>query len=279
MLVIYKKLTTISVLLISCCLAGCALFDSAQEEKTATTMKPLSEREQLLSDAENYFKNNNLAAAKTILLRLSRFSDGATDPIYDKTLWYLAKIYEKTNESEKAILSLEELVTRKSPAISKNKINFALMKNQYRITNFNQAQKVKKQIDENFKNNKFSLNELYDYLIETTELMYNEHLQEDLVFLGEVQKYFIYIMESPMAPQNVDLTERLINMYEQFFAILKRDSQSNDFKKNLSISLYDQLNKFNRYKMDASDSNPQTMARFATYCEKQQKFLTESFYR
>ncbi|MEK6629073.1 MAG: hypothetical protein AABY53_10645 [Bdellovibrionota bacterium] len=278
MLKIYKKLTIILALLISCCLTSCALFDSTEG---AGEIKPLSEREQLLLEAQKNFKNNNLAEAKTTLLRLSLFRDGTIDPVYDQTLWYLAQIYEKNNESEKAILSLNELALRKSNILPKTKINLALMKNQYRINNFKQAQLIKKQLDENFKSNMLSLSELYDYLIETTELMYNSHLHEDLIFLGEVQKYFIYVMESPLAPQNADLTDRLINMYEPFFAILKRDSQSKDFKKNLSISLYDQLNKFDRYRMDETESGsaPSAVTRFAAYCEKQKKFLIEGFYQ
>ena len=86
-------------------------------------------------------------------------------------------------------------------------------------------------------------------------------------------------MESQITPQNKELTDRLINNYEPFFDVLKQDQYAVDFKKKLSISLYDQLSKFSQFRLDDSTSTNENMARFAKYCEKQQKLLTESFYR
>ena len=88
----------------------------------------------------------------------------------------MAKLYEKNNESEKAILSLEELLTRKSSSISKNKIYFLLLKNHFRIANFSQAEVVKKRLDEAYKNQQLQLNEIYEYLIDVTNLVHDDHV-------------------------------------------------------------------------------------------------------
>jgi len=290
----YKKTITVFWLLISClltsCLTGCALFNSILDLQDNPNIEPaarpnvesaartLTEREQLLLEAENFYKKNDFAAAQPIFIKISRFNDGAFDPVYEQALWHLAKIYEKTNQPEKAILSLDELSLRQSRAISKNKINFSLMKNHFRITNYTLTQKIKKQIDENHKTKNFTLNELYEDLLETTTLMNDNYLQADVLFLGEIQKYFVYIMESTLAPQNDELTTHLIANYEYFFSVLKKKSYSADFKKKLSIALYDQLIKFDRYEMSEVDLvRTAPLLRFTAYCEKQKKYLVERF--
>lgn len=291
MQLIYKKTTTISKLLINCALgcalsgslSGCALFNSffgpaQNHENAATEEKPLSERQKLLLEAENFYKKNNLPAAQVLFLRISRFNDGDFDPVYDQALWYLAKINEKNNEPDKVILSLDELADRRNNSIPKTKINFLLMKSHYRITNFTTAQKNKAQIDDDYKNRVFSLDELADYLLETSELTFDKHLQEDLLFLGEIQKYFVYVMENPLSLKSQELTERLINNYEIFFTALKKNSYPAEFKKKMSVSLYDQLTKFEQYQLDDSDSaNIEAIARFAAYCQRQKKQLIEGF--
>ena len=268
----YKKISIISALLISLLFAGCALLD----EEVAVVHKP-TEREQMFADAEAFFKTNNFEAAKPLYFRLSRNVDDVLDPIYDQSLWRLVKIYEKNDESEKALLTLDELSIRKSSTIPLNKIRFSQMKNNFRVTNFFQAKEIKKELDREYKNKTLSLDEIYEYLIETTELVYDQRLLEELMFLGEVQKYFVFVMESSMSPENEELTERLINTYEHFFAALKRDALSSELKKKLSISLLDQLHKFDQYRIENSVPNEKTITRFSNYSDKKQKILSESF--
>ena len=272
MLMTYKKISIISFLLINLFLTGCALF-----EENTTEIHKITEREQMFANAEAFYKNNNFESARLLYFRLSRNIESVFDPIYDQSLWRLVKIYEKNDESEKALLTLDELSTRKSSKIEKNKIKFAQIKNNFRVTNFYQAKELKKEIDESYKNKTLSLEEIYDYLVDTTEFTNDHHLLEELMFLGEVQKYFIFIMESSMSPENEQLTERLINNYEHFFTALKQSMLSTEFKKKLSISLLDQLRKFDQYKIDTSNLNTKTITRFLNYSEIQQKILVESF--
>lgn len=272
MLMAYKKISIISVLSISLFITGCALFD-----KEVASVKALTEREQMFAKAEDFYKNNDVESAKHLYFRLSRNVDGVFDPIYDQSLWRLAKLYEKNDESEKALLALDEISIRKSSTVDKYKVKFSQLKNNFRVTNFYRAQEIKKEIDEAYKNQDFSLNQLYEYLTDAAALNYDHRLLEELMFLGDVQKYFIFIMESPMSPENEQLTESLINSYEHFFSALKRNSLSTEFKKKLSISLFDQLQKFNQYKIDTENLNEKTISRFLIYAEKQKKMLIESF--
>lgn len=274
MLTAYKKITIVSILSVSLLLCGCAFFN---EELSSS--RPLTEREQMFARAEAHYKNNDVEAAKKLYFRLSRNVSGNFDAIYDQSLWRLVKIYEKNDESEKALLTLDELASRKSSSISKNKIRFAQIKNNFRVTNFYQAHEIKKEIDESFRNENLSLAEIYEILMDTTDLSYDHRMLEELMYLGEVQKYFVFVMESRMYPENEQLTGHLIKCYDHFFSLLRRTSLSADFKKKLSISLLDQLRKFDQFKIDTNDANPETLIRFLRYSEAKQKILIESFHQ
>ncbi len=253
-------------------LSGCAFFKEKSSLPRATT-----EREQMFARAEDFYAKGEFEAAKTLYFRLSRNVSGRYDTVYDQSLWRLVKIYEKSDQSEKALLALDELAIRKSGTISPNKILFSQMKNNFRVTNFYQANIIKKEIDEAYRTEALNLEEVFEILIDSTELSYDHHMLEELLFLGEVQKYFVFVMESQLSPENENLTDHLIKSYEHFFALLKRSSVSSEYKKKLSISLLDQLRKFDRYKIDSEDTNTETLLRFLNYSEPKQKTLIESF--
>lgn len=267
-----RKISIALILSASIILSSCAFFD----EKSLLP-RPFTEREQMFARAENFFSKGDFESAKNLYFRLSRNVSGRYDAIYDQSLWRLVKIYEKSDESEKALLSLDELSIRKSSTISDNKIKFAQMKNNFRVANYYQANIIKKEIDEAYRSGALDLEELFEILMESTDLTYEHRMLEELMFLGEVQKYFVFIMESELSPENDQLTDQLIKNYEHFFSLLKRSNMSADFKKKLSISLVDQLRKFDRYKLDNNDSNPETLLRFSNYSEPKQKILIESF--
>lgn len=297
MLMHFKTTLIISLLSISCFLNACSSLETVEQsgEKSvkqsvdqsvdqSISPSKLTERDQIFAAAEEFFKNQKFDSAKNLFLRLSRNKEGAQDPLYDKSLWYLSKIYENTNEIEKALLSLDELVYRKSTTISKNKIKFSQMRYQFLLTNYVQGKEIKKELDDLYKKNLISLNDLFEYLEDTTSSIDDHFLLEELMFVGEAQKYFIFIMESQQAPENEQSTEKLIKIYEHFFTALKHNKYSNEFKKKLTISLFDQLNKFNHYKLDTfksenSELNNNTITIFYEYSMKKQKILTEGFYK
>lgn len=274
MLMVYKKISIAFILSVSVFLNGCAFFGGS-----ILSARPPTEREKMYATAEEFYKNNNVEAAKNLYFRLSRNTTGNTDPIYDQSLWRLVKIYEKNDESEKALLTLDELAIRETSTISKNTIKFAQMKNNFRVANFFHAREIKKELDLAFKKGDLTLEEIYENLIETTDLTYDHRLLEELMFLGEVQKYFLFVMESQLYPENEQLTDRLIKNYEHFFSVLNRPTLSVDLKRKLSISLLDELRKFDQYKIDTEDTNLKTLTRFLNYSEPKQKILVESFLR
>lgn len=281
MLKAYKKTSKISLFLFNIsliCLAfiggGCSYF----QEEVVTVREP-SEREKLFFTAEKFFINHDDESAKPIYFKITRNNEGAFDPIYDKSLWRLVQIYEKDDDSAKALLTLDELSVRRSSTIPPSKIKFAQIKNHFRVSNYYQAERIRKEIDQSYRDGTLSLFEIYEALMETTELSYDHHLLEELRFIGEIQKYFVFVMESNMSPENERLTERLIQNYDRFFAALKRPSASDEYEKQLSISLLDQLRKFDSYQIEGGPSNPKTMTRFSKYSEQQQKKLTESLHK
>jgi hypothetical protein len=278
MLKAYKKISKISVLWFNFLLfnafftlTACSYF---QEE--VVTVKEPSEREKLFYSAEKFYFSNYDEDAKLLYLKIARNTEGSFDPIYDKSLWRLVKIYEKSGAAEKALLTLDELDKKDTSLIPKIKIQFSQIKNHFAVTNFSQAERIRKEIYKRYRDRSTSLYELYEALIDTTELTFGSPIFEELIFLGEVQMFFQFIMESNMSPENERLTERLIQNYDNFFRALNNPQATAQFKKDLSISLLDQLRKFDQYKIDDTNSNPKTMLRFKKYSEKQQKKITES---
>lgn len=264
MLKVCKKISVIFLLLIS----GCAYF-----QETPVAYVP-TEREQLFSLAENFYISNNDEEALPIYFKISRNPEGDYDPIYDQSLWRLVKIYEKNDQSEKALLNLEELLSRHTDTVSKYKIKFSQMKNHFRVSNDYQAVEIRKELDRAFKTRQISLEEIYACLVDSADFIYDHKLIEELAFLGEVQKYFVFIMESNLSPQNERITELLLKDYERFFAALAKDTLSAEYKRKLSVSLLDQLRKFDQYQLIGDEKNP-TLLRFASYSEEKQKVLVE----
>lgn len=254
--------------------SGCTYL----QEEVVTVREP-SDREKLFFTAEKFFINNEDEAAKPIYFKITRNNEGSFDPIYDKSLWRLVQIYENDDESAKALLTLDELDKRDTSTVPKSKIRFAQIKNHFRVTNYYQAERIRKELDQQYRDRTLSLFEIYEALAETTDLTYDHNILEELKFMGEVQKYFIFVMESDMSPENERLTEKLIQNYDRFFAALKSPATSDEFKKQLSISLLDQLRKFDLYQMEDEPTNPKTMKRFTKYSDQQQKKLTESLHK
>lgn len=279
MFLVYKKITTISVLFLSLILFSCASLEEIAS--VSDYEKPIVsvEKEQMLASAEELLKAEDYQKARPIYISLSKSGRGIDDPIYEKSLWGLSQIYDRTAEYEKAVLTLEELIEINDGQIPQHKINFFLLKNYFRISNYAQAQKIEKKIDLSFQKKEFTLLELSEDLVDITETLRIDSFKEDLVFLGTIQKYFLFIMESPLVPQNENLTERLISKYDYYFSILNQDTRSESFKKNLAIMIYDQLIKFGHYQLSIQDSKTQQVTRFVDYVDKQKKTLTERFYR
>lgn len=253
--------------------SSCTLFETKPEVKVQ------SPREINFEKAVALFKDKEFNSALPIFQKISQQSESSQDRIYDLSLWYLSVLYEKSNLPEKALLALKELESRKTSAIPLLKIHFAQMKNHYRVSNEYQALEIKKLIDANQPLLRNSISTIFSYLVDSTELNYDHLVIEELQFVGQMQKYFIYVIESSQAPQNEQATDLLISIYEQFFKVLKNNKLNFEFRKKISITLIDQLRLFDRYKIDDLNVNMKTMAKFSRYSEKKQQTLTNWLYQ
>lgn len=244
------------------------------EPDTPPAPPELTEREKLFNEAEKLYLQKDDERAFQIYARLTRNSDKSSDPVYDNSLWRMVKIYENLGESEKALLTLDELSQRPAPTLEKNKIKFAQIKNHYLIANSYQAEEIKKEIDQDFKVRALDIPQIAVYLRETADLNFDLKILEELQYLGAVQKYFLFVIESSESPQNEMLSDFLIHNYQGFFQVLARDTTSEELKNKLIISLLAQLTDFKKYTLiDSSPSVP--LKKFISYAEKQQKTLQE----
>lgn len=261
-------------------LSGCTFWETAPQRAGDTVA-----RTQRLAQADELFTAGRLDEAYPLYLRLTEtpssakgsMSGAAYDSVYGPALWKLALLYEKRDESEKALLALAELDRRGDAPVSETALRLARMKNHFRVGNDSEALNIARELDRDFKLGYVPLYDLAESLNLIAVPAHDHRLPAELKFLGEVQKYFIFVMESDLTPENADLTTRLIEDYDRFFAALANGLFSDAFKRGIAVSLLDQLRRFDRYRLEDPGPNPATISRFSAYSRDRQQTLTESF--
>jgi len=239
----------------------------------------LTERDVVFQKGLALFDNQKFGESAPFFLKVTQSALGPEDEVYNNSLWKLSTIYEKFGEHEKSVLALLELEKRNSSEIPLFRIQLALSKNYIRLENKELAFKIQHQMDQSAPTRSYSLQEIYAALEENSNFNYDHLILEELQFLGQIQKYFIFIMESPEAPLNQKTTELLIHIYDGFFNRFSSTTASYAFKKSLSIELLEQLRKFDFYKLNSININPYTISKFSNYTNEKQKFLTDWLHR
>lgn len=267
----------ILLLSLSFFISGCSTVDLAQMTPTETPSNSTPTRENLLDQADQHFNKKNYAAAKEIYIKLTYIPDHENDIIYNQALWKLSKIYEKNNQFEKAILAQEELSNRENVQISPSVIKISLIRNHYRVQNRLQAEEIERQLAADYRAQNISLVLLASELLDVTQELTESQSIDDILFMGTIQKYFIYVMENPTSPQTSALLERMKTSYDHFFALLNNKKNSARFNKKLSVTIYDQLVKFEKFKLESINSSAEAIQSFTDYADLKKKYLVERF--
>jgi hypothetical protein len=267
----------IVMLLLSLGLSSCAYIQENLKDPPPPPEKEvvLSERELLFNEAEKNYKSGLYEPALQQYLRIARDPSDGADPLYEKTILGMAKIYEKTGQSEKAVLAFSELQRMNSTVISDTSLKMSLIKNHFRVSNYYQAKTIKTEIDSDYKEQKINLSDLFQAIYYETDMYFDGEILNELLFLGEIQKYFIYVIESDRADDSEKATDLLILNYNKFLTKLDSPVFSADLKKKLIISLIEQLNKFDRYRMEGSKNNLSNFNRISNFASTTQRNLTE----
>ena len=122
-------------------------------------------------------------------------------------------------------------------------------------------------------------NVLYVTLQQTLNLNYDQLILEELDYVGEAQKYLLYVMEQNQSELNQVATELLISIYQRAYAQTKKDSLQADFKEKILVSLLDKLILFESYKLNDLNINLQTVAKFSKFSEKLEKQITDRLHQ
>lgn len=252
-------------------LSGCALFNNS--EVVVNEREVLFEKATALLQAEKYTK------AEPLFLSLTAEPTAELDPIYDLSLWNISLIYDKLALPEKAILALDLLRERKSTYILEFTINAALMKNYFLVGNKLVALKYKKLLDQENPKTSISADILYVNLVKILNLNYDQLVLQELDYVGEIQKYLLFVMEQNDSNTNRQATELLISIYQQSYALTKKDSLQIDFKKKILISLLDKLRSFNLYKLNDLNINLKTVSKFSNFAENLEKQITDRLHQ
>ena len=159
------------------------------------------------------------------------------------------------------------------------KLKAALMKNYFRVGNKIVALKYKKMLDDEKPRATIQTNVLYVTLQQTLNLNYDQLILEELDYVGEAQKYLLYVMEQNQSELNQVATELLISIYQRAYAQTKKDSLQADFKEKILVSLLDKLRLFESYKLNDLNINLQTVAKFSKFSEKLEKQITDRLHQ
>ena len=262
------------------CVSACSLLSVDEETEKitpaeATKVVVLTEREQNFALAEESEKQLKQDQALSLYFKITRDTTQDHDLIYQRSLLGMARIYEITDQSEKAILALNELQKDGTSVMTKPALQISLMKNHYRVTNYYQAQKIKADLDNDYKVQSLSTQELFEALFNQTEPYFDRHIFDELLFIGDVQKYFIFVMENGTVDQPEMMSNLLQLYYEKFLAQLDNHLLNADLKKKLIISLMDQLTKFDRYKQLDTTGTPSSLNKFSKFAADKKRLLTE----
>ena len=252
-------------------LSGCAFFNNSEVV--------LNEREVIFEKANVLLQAEQYAKAEPLFLSLTAEPAAKLDPIYDLSLWNISLIYDKFALPEKAILALDLLRERKSTYVLEFTVNAALMKNYFLVGNKLVALKYKKLLDDENPKTSISADILYSNLRQTLNLNYDQLVLQELDYIGEIQKYLLFVMEQNESSTNQQATENLISIYQQSYARTEKDSLKNDFKKEILISLLDKLRKFNLYKLNDLNINLKTVSKFSIFAEKLEKQITDRLHQ
>ena len=243
---------------------------SCQSTPTSPINDRLTERDITFQKGLALVNQDHYAEAAPFFLKISQNSEGPDDETYSQSVWQLSQIYEEFGHYEKAVLALIELENRNAAKVSLLSVRFSLIKNYIRLGNRTKAAEIKNKLLFND-----SIKSLYTSLDETTHFKYDHSMIEELQYLGEIQRYFIFVMESKQGPMNEAATSKLIYFYETFLHLLNKDSLNLVLKKTIAIELLEQLRKFELYKLNEINLNPNTIAKFSNFSAEKQKFITD----
>lgn len=258
-----------AILILSSAFVGCSLFGESDESR------PLNEREVIFEKAKALMAAEQFAKAEPFFLSLTAEPEEKSDYIYDLSLWNISLIYEKLAQPEKSILSLNLLLDRQTTHVIHFKIKAALMKNYFRVGNKVVALNYKKSLDELNPKVSIPAETLYLNLIQTLNLNYDHLVIEELDYVGEIQKYLLYVMEQNDSKMNQHATELLISIYERAYALTNKDSVQPEYKQKILISILDKLRLFNLYKMNDLNINLKTVTKFSRFSEKLEKQIAD----
>ncbi len=251
--------------------SGCAFFGS-------TTIS-LNEREMLFEKGKALVAAEEFSKAEPFFLSLTAEPITKSDSIYDLSLWNISLIYTKLSLPEKSILALNLLKQQKSEFVSTFIINAALMKNYFLVDNKLVALKFKKMLDEENPKTAIGVKTLFTNLQQILNLNYDQFILQELDFLGEIQKYLLYVIEQNDFIINRQAVELLISKYERIYSLTLNDRLGNAFKEKILISILDKLRQFNLYKLNDININLKTVAKFSRFSEKMEMQITDRLHR
>lgn len=256
---------------ISLSLCSCSLMPS-KIEPTRLTL-----REENYEKGSALLKMYKYKEASAFFTKVIQNPPETNDPVYDLSLWSMALIHEKFGQPEQALLVLNELALRLPTIVSRFKIQLAQMKNYFRVANPNQARLIRLHIDEQKLFIKYDPQDLFEDITEVVTLNYDYSILDELDFIGEIQKYFLYVMEESNEETSQKALHTLIGLMDSFIMSMQKDYFNAEVKQKMAIRLLDQFQNFDNLKMDTF-SHKSAISEYSAYSEKKQKYLIDWLY-
>lgn len=244
-------------------------------------------RSQLYQQGLIAFNKNQFLEAEKIFILI--IEDHRINDVYARdSKWNLVKIYEAQKFFDKAILFLLELEKNQRNQVELLKIQQHLIFNYVYMSDINRAMQIEASLNKYFYKVDNKELVLYDVLsellrIESESLTSDNQRLDQLRYLGIINKYVLYTMETCTEKQSAQLVDQLKNKYLRFINLLNQDQLNLNFKKNIAVEMLQQLRLIENYVIDydldemqkKNKENINNIQDFLNFSKQKQKYLTE----
>ncbi len=219
-------------------LSSCSLFQSKDENTDRVARNHNFPKGEALVLSREYDKALPFLAASL------KEGNGPDNRNYDLTLLYSARAYDQLGVPDKAILALNEFLTKPFSRTEEIQARSLILKNYAKqgldITSNNE----KMYLEQAIKMKEGESSDILRGLDWSMDFSCDQFCVAELKFLKEIQLQYIYLIEKDAAFAST-ATQILQQRYQYFYQFLKKDYLQLPFRREIAAGLLDSLQRLN----------------------------------
>ena len=224
----------LGLIVIALTLSACALFEEREEKADRISTNQNFSKGQALVLAREFDK------ALPFLAMTLKEGQSPNNRNYEMTLLYSARAYDQLGQPEKAILAINEFLTKPYSTTEEIQTRALLLKN-YAKQGLDIANNIEKsRLEQAVKMNEGESADILRGLYWSMEFSCDQFCLAELKFLKEIQLQFLYLIEKDVAIAG-ESREILQQRYHYFHQFLKKDYLQLSFRREIAAGILDSL--------------------------------------